>query len=336
MSLWTPWRRWRQRGLTWWLNRLPRSGSTQLTHRNVYILPTRAGWMLALTLLLLLVASINYQLNLGYLLTFLIAGCAVVGMHVAHNNLRGLRLHVQPGEPVFAGQPAGVRVHLDNPGHRYRYAVGLAWRPLDGSGMARTGDPVWVDVAPDQRESVHLQFATTRRGQSPVPALNVDTRFPMGTFRVWHLWRPDSTVCVYPAPELAPPPLPGLRPDDAGPLPTSASGAHADEMVGLRPYRRGDPLKWVAWKKVARSGPDAPNPWVSRDFHDPASGELWLDAAQCGLQEIEAQRSRLCAWVLQADALGLRYGLRVGAHALAPAHGHAHRQQCLEMLACLD
>jgi hypothetical protein len=46
--------------------------------------------MLGATLLVLLVASINYQLNLGYLLTFLLAGSALVGMHVCHATLRGL------------------------------------------------------------------------------------------------------------------------------------------------------------------------------------------------------------------------------------------------------
>ena len=60
-----------------------------LTQRNVYILPTRPGLMLAATLLVLLVASINYQLNLGYLLTFLLAGSALVGMHLCHGTLRG-------------------------------------------------------------------------------------------------------------------------------------------------------------------------------------------------------------------------------------------------------
>jgi hypothetical protein len=50
--------------------------------------------MLGATLLVLLVASINYQLNLGYLLTFLLAGSAVVGMHVCHGTLRGLTMHM--------------------------------------------------------------------------------------------------------------------------------------------------------------------------------------------------------------------------------------------------
>ena len=33
-------------------------------------------------MLVLLLASINYQLNLGYILTFLLAGSGVVSMHI--------------------------------------------------------------------------------------------------------------------------------------------------------------------------------------------------------------------------------------------------------------
>ena len=84
----------RQRFTRWWQARLPLSDTVTLTQRNVYILPTRPGFMLAGTLLVLLIASINYQLNLGYLLTFLLAGSAVVGMHVCHATLRGLTLHL--------------------------------------------------------------------------------------------------------------------------------------------------------------------------------------------------------------------------------------------------
>jgi hypothetical protein len=55
----------RQRVRRWFLNRLPPSDSLTLTQRNVYILPTRPGWMLGFTLLLLLVASINYSSTWG-------------------------------------------------------------------------------------------------------------------------------------------------------------------------------------------------------------------------------------------------------------------------------
>ena len=55
----------RQRFQRWWQSRLPLSDTITLTQRNVYILPTRPGFMLGATLLVLLVASINYQLNLA-------------------------------------------------------------------------------------------------------------------------------------------------------------------------------------------------------------------------------------------------------------------------------
>ncbi|RYY51999.1 MAG: DUF58 domain-containing protein, partial [Comamonadaceae bacterium] len=87
----------------WFLSRRPPSDTLELTQRNVYIVPTRAGWMLAGTLLVLLVASINYQLNLGYLLTFLLAGSVAVGMHVCHATLRGLAMHLIAPDAQYAG-----------------------------------------------------------------------------------------------------------------------------------------------------------------------------------------------------------------------------------------
>ncbi|MDO9290236.1 MAG: hypothetical protein Q7U09_01575, partial [Hydrogenophaga sp.] len=55
-----PVRHLRGRVQRWFHSRAPRTDTLTLTQRNVYILPTRAGWMLGLTLLLLLVGSINY------------------------------------------------------------------------------------------------------------------------------------------------------------------------------------------------------------------------------------------------------------------------------------
>ena len=72
----------RQRVRRWMEARLPRSDTQALTQRNVYILPTRAGWMLLLTLVILLIAAINYQINLGYLLTFMLAGAAAIILEV--------------------------------------------------------------------------------------------------------------------------------------------------------------------------------------------------------------------------------------------------------------
>ncbi len=115
---------------SWFLSRRPPSDTLELTQRNVYIVPTPAGWMLGATLLLLLVASINYQLNLGYLLTFLLAGSVAVGMYVCHATLA--RAGAAPDGArcrAIAGAAAVFRVVLHNARRSTRYGIGLAVRP---------------------------------------------------------------------------------------------------------------------------------------------------------------------------------------------------------------
>jgi uncharacterized protein (DUF58 family) len=319
---------WRHRLRQWFYSRLPRTDTLTLTQRNVYILPTRAGWMLAFTLLLLLVGSINYQLNLGYLLTFLLTGAALVGMHVCHGNLRGLSLQMAAPAPVHAGQAIALDIHLHNPGARVRWGIGLgvlATPPVADVAL------VWTDVPAQGLATAQVAWATAQRGRHTLPALTAVTLFPLGTFRVWTVWRPAVQALVYPAPEPRPPPLP-----QGEPLPDPGGGARvqaADEFEGVRAYRRGDAQRQVVWKRAAQSFSAGRDDLVSRDSVSQRRRPIWLDVDRCGVGGLEARLSRLTAWVLMAEPLGLDYGLRLPGTDIAPDHGPAHRARCLEALA---
>ena len=302
-----------------WIGRLQPTDSSTLTQRNVYILPTRPGWMLGVTLLVLLIASINYQLNLGYVLTFLLAGCALVGMHVGHATLRGLTLQLVAPEPVFAGSAAMLTLQLHSSRKTTRYGIGLA--------LLGTQQWSWTDVAAQGSARVQLALHPQQRGLQPLPALTAETRFPLGTFRVWTVWRPASRLLVYPAPEARPPPLP-LGEPSAGDA-NSAQRHSSAEWDGLRGYRRGDPLKWVVWKKAAKTGQ-----LVSRDAQPAQRFALWLDLQQTSAAAGQELRlSRLCAWVLMAERQDLHYGLRLPGCSIAMGSGAAHQRACLSALA---
>jgi len=133
-------------------------------------------------------------------------------------------------------------------------------------------------------------------------------------------------VLVYPAPEAFPPPLPAGEPRAGGA--GAARVQSTGDFEGVRAYRRGDPLKLVVWKKAAKS-----DELVSRDSQQAQRFELWLDFAQTGHQDVERRLSRLAAWVLQADRLGMDYGLRLPGQQVAPGSGEAHKRRCLEALA---
>ncbi|WP_237219145.1 DUF58 domain-containing protein [Rhodoferax aquaticus] len=311
----------RKRFQAWWQSRLPLRDTTTLTQRNVYILPTRPGLMLGLTVMTLLLASINYQLNLGYVLTFLLMGCAVVGIHVCHGTLRGLTMNLIAPDACFAGDNATIGINLVSPSRSIRYGIGLA--------VLGTQHWSWADVPAQGSTKVQVAFQPVQRGQYRVPPLTAETRYPLGTFRVWTVWRPAAQVLVYPKPEAHPPPLPPGEPRAGGAA--SLQRQHTGEFDGVRPYRRGDPLKLVVWKKAAKA-----DELVSRDAQQVPRFELWLDLAQAGsghAGQPEQSLSRLCAWVLMAERQGLHYGLRLHGLEIAPGSGEAHKRHCLQALA---
>ncbi len=303
----------------WFENRLPRSDSWVLTQRNLYILPTKAGWSFCITLLVMLLASVNYQLNLGYALTFLLGGAALVSMHQTHGNLRRLQLRVRPPAPVFAGEPATLEVVLDNPGGE-RHGVGLGLHDSRRTGMA------FCDVPAQGSALMRLRFTPARRGQHPLPTLLLETHFPLGLFRAWTVWRPAASALVYPAPEVPAQHLPPGQPSGGHEL--QARSGTGGEFEGVRAYRRGDPLRQVVWKKVARTGE-----MVSRDTSASAAQALVLDYAATGQADQEQRLSRLAAWVLAADHSGQGFGLRLPGQELPQASGEAQRRQALEALA---
>lgn len=312
-----------QRFRRWWQARLRGSDTQLLTQRNIYILPTRAGLLFAVTLLTLLVASINYQLNLGYVLTFLLAGSGVVSMHLTHNTLRGLTLHLKPVAPVFAGDAAGLEIVLASPSTA-RHGIGLKVE------SASVETITWVDVPAGAQASAHVSYLPARRGWNELPILSAETRFPLGLFRAWTVWRPAGKVLVYPKPERPPAPLPLARPMPGGA--TQARQTQGGEIEGLRAYRRGDPLKLVFWKKSAKAL-ETGGELVSRDTSASAQRELWLDWQACGPLAPEDRLSRLAAWVLAGERSGMHYGMRLPGVDIGRDHGDAQRRRCLEALA---
>jgi uncharacterized protein (DUF58 family) len=307
----------------WLTSRLPRTDSQLLTQGNIYILPTRAGWMFALTLLVLLLASVNYQLNLGYVLTFLLAGSGIVSMHITHGTLRGLTLHLRPVAPAFAGTPAVLDVVMSSPTSA-RYGVGLRLLEAPRSTLA------WTNVPAGGQSTAHVSYVPSLRGLHEVPTLSAETRFPLGLFRAWTVWRPVARLLVYPEVETNAPALPAARPVAGGA--TQARRSEGGEVEGVRGYRRGDPLKLIAWKKAAQALETGAE-LVSRDTSTSARHELWLDWSACSGLAPEQRLSRLAAWTLAADRADANYGLRLPGGEIEPGEGDAQRARCLEALA---
>lgn len=296
----------------------PERGTIVLNHRRVYIVPTRMGWVFGVTVMVLLVGSINYALQLGFALTFLLAGMGLAGMVHTARNLGRIAVTAGRVEPVFAGDPAQFRLFFDNRAAHDRPAI-LA-RHL------RSGSQIVTDVPAQATAEVVLAVPAERRGWMPLARVMLETRFPLGFFRAWSYVEPDQRVLVYPRPSRTPLP-PASADAQAGAAQAQAPGN--DDFSGLRAYQTTDSPRHVAWKAVARS-----DDMLTKQFTGDSAAELWLDWNRTGADlDVEARLSRLAGWVLEAERAGASYGLRLPGRELDPGRGDEHRAQCLAALA---
>ena len=296
----------------------PEAPPVTLVQRRIFILPSKQGYLFGGVLLLLLIGSINYNMALGYLLTFLLMSMGGVAMLHTWRNLAHLRLRPGRCDPVFAGDVAYFHVGVETPALT-RFAIAM---------RRKDEEPVYADVAPSETADIAIPVTTRRRGLLRSGRLEVFTRYPVGLFHAWSYIDFGLTVIVYPRPDVfagAPPAQSRSLSEEGIPVPGE------EEFNMLRAYRAGDAPRQIAWKALARE-----KGLLTKEFSAMASSELWIDWDEARASDVESRLSVLAYWVLQAEGFGQAYGLRIPGTVVSPNRGDFHRQRCLEALALFE
>jgi len=296
--------------------RRPEPLPATLDRRRVYILPTAFGWFFLLLLLAMAVGALNYNNNPALLLALLLAGAANTSLFAAHLQLSGLQVVAIDAEPVAAGKPLQLGVHVRaRPGRTRR---GLRVGCLGASAVLSLDNDAGTTT---------LEIPTRRRGRLHPGRLRISTTRPLGLARAWAWAWPDRPLLVYPAPEAGGPPLPGGSGDGA----QARLHAAGDDVHHLRAWRRGDSRRAIAWKPSARHGT-----LLVREYEQPLGADIVLDWHDVRTLAWEDRIRRLARWVDEAEREGRRWRLQLpGQPALGPALGAEHRHACLRALALM-
>ena len=291
-----------------------------VNRRRIYIIPTRFGIALALLLVAMLIAGLNYNSNLGLAFGFLMVSLALVAMHHCHRNLLNLSVDAIVEVDAFAGDYANFEILLRNEAGIDRCDLEIRMRL--GVGGVSTA---LMSVAARGYQHGAVSVPVTRRGVTRLERFELRTRYPFGWFRAWTYIHSPLTAFVAPRPGG----------DRALPSASAAMGTAAqseirgdEDFAGLRAYEAGVPLKHMAWKVLARGGEPA-----VRSYTGPAAEPEWLDFASLHPLGVEARLSQLCRWVLLSEAAQRTYGLRITGNEIAPSRGAMHRSACLRALA---
>lgn len=311
------WRQhWWARMQAWARPRGPETLPVTLLRNRVYVLPTRFGLFFALLIFAMGLGALNYNNNPALLLALMLGGAAFASLLFAHLQLSGLTIGTLSADPLPAGELLHALLTANASDGRVRHGLrvchgaSLATLSLEGAAGA-----------------VVMEIPTTTRGWLELERIRISTTRPLGLARAWAWVWPSQPLLVYPAPEIAGPPLPV----DASDAKRTRLDPAGDDVHQLRNYRRGDAKRAIAWKPSARR-----DTLLTREYEQATGADVILDWRALSQLPHELRIRRLAHWVDQAERENRRYELRIpGQPALGPAQGVIHRHACLRSLALL-
>jgi len=300
------------------LRRVTKQKQVTLSHRKIYILPTKEGLYFALLLLLMLLTAINFSNNLIYFFTFFLSSIAIIGMIYTQINLLGISLRCGKAQADYCGEIIQLPILIERQNRSSQSNLTI---------RLQLGETIKViDILADHRELI-FPIKTKQRGLLVVPPIHISSAYPLRLFKAWSVIKLTSTTLIYPKPEAfhldssllhaEGSSQTGLKPGD-------------DEFYGLQPYIPGTSLKKVNWKMVAKGQ----GMYLKQFVEGSQQHKYWLDfdsfVATVG---VEKRLSYLCYLIQLASAQDDVYGLKLSGESVPLGRGKQHNAQCLKLLA---
>ncbi|MDP6377230.1 MAG: DUF58 domain-containing protein [Pseudomonadales bacterium] len=299
-----------------WLDRrIPPGKRITLSQHNVFIFPTRMGFVFGGLIVVLILGAINYQSSLVYGVAFLLGTMLLIGILYTFRNLSGVSLELVGTRAGFVGEDIGFDVRLVRPQGRGREGIQIGWPD---------GIKQWAELCDQEADTVRMYVKGTRRGWLRPGRLLVETYYPLGLLRAWTWVDLNAAGLVYPKPIFTDIPAGTYGRRDEGEL---IDPLGSDDFTDLKTYLPGDSVKHIIWRSYARSDELMVKRYAS--FVEP---RLWFDLDQIP-GGVEERLGRLTGLALRATRLEREFGLRLDGMEIAPGVGDAHLEQVLRELA---
>jgi uncharacterized protein (DUF58 family) len=220
---------------------------------------SREGWYYLGVLLFILGGAILRNVNLLYVLAGTLIGPLLLNWRLAMQDLLGLQIRRREPLSTSAGETLTIEYAISNLRNTFaRMLVIEDWlMPLDDPNRRKVPSRgVAVEVPPGQTRVAICRWVAPRRGRYRLGPMRISTRFPLGLVRAHFFLRETLDIVVLPRiGRLAPhwsAILAGAMAGDQSRA--TMKGLTEGDYFGLRPWQRGDSLRWIHWRTTARTG----------------------------------------------------------------------------------
>lgn len=292
-------------------------------------MPTREGTTALLLAGAVFLLATNLASGLLFVLDALLVSLLVVGAATAHVPLRRLRVEQRAPARGVEGGPLPVEITLESARGGRFFVVEGGWSGARARALA-------PHVVPGIRLTVDLTVVPACRGRFSLDAVTVASRGPLGLFAARRKVPSTGRVGASGRVTIWPRTRPVARGVMAHLIPVLEGGSsgvrarQAEDLYGVRDYRRGDNPAHIHWRSSARRGA-----LVVREFERPvmpgAAVVVDLDSRQSAVQLDAAARAAASLFqaALDREADVVLAGWEDG------AVQHRGREAAMDWLACV-
>ncbi len=293
-----------------------------LTHKNIFILPSKFGLIFSLMMVVMLFTAINYQNNLAYATVFIIGSSYFLSLIHSYLNFLNITIIPTTAKPVFAGEKACFFLILENFSLKEKQSLFF---------KMKNNIVGHIDKIPSKSKSVIKIFVPAyKRGSLPLEEMTLYSTYPFGLFYVWTKVKFDITCTVYPKPIFLKSHLlknfikgNGLGLDENIHLGT-------EEFWELKEYEKGESYKKIDWKKSAK---DLDKLW-QKNFIANTGAEVILDFQKLpSSMDTEEKLSILCGFIVNLFHEKIPFGLKLPNKEFPINLSKQHTHSCLKALA---
>jgi len=297
----------------WLSSKSARSNQFILSQKNIYIFPSKMGFVFVLLIVLMLLTAVNYQNSLIYLFTFFLSAVFFVSILLCFLNMNGLQVSSFQVLQCFEGE---LRAHAIEITNISKSSLGISLG-VDKGSMNQ------MSIDQGVKNLHNLLLPADKRGLHVLDRLRIESTFPFGFIIAWTWLKLDSKVLIFPKP------VEGERSQSgAGGVSKGSSSLLSEDLTELKPYQQGDSASRIVWKQLA-----AKDQLIIRSHEQGTKDSTWLTWGLYDVASIEKKLQHLCFDILDFHRKQHAYGLDIPGILIAPSKGERHKYECLRALA---
>lgn len=273
---------------------------------------TAFGKLFLVILIAMLLATLNYNNSLVYLLIFIFISLFILGFVKGWLNLFHLQLKSIETGDLFSQHPTLLKSKLQTHKHLVSKLVELELTDTKLKLNQIAGSA-----------TCEMTLTPPVRGPLKTPDLTISSTYPLGLFR-WQKFidlKAHTNQClVYP------------QPIDFGVTPVQGSKgknnntADFDELVS---WQQGEDLSGICWKTFARTGTKMKKQFSSVQ----EASDNTFEWQQLVTLSDEEKLSQLCFWIVEQHKHNHPFALSLPKQSFASRNDSQHYYQCLRALA---